>query len=215
MQVVNPLEIMLFIPLFDKIIYPALQNRGWNIRPLRRMGWGMLLAAASFAVSAGVEHSLQQRERNDQPPLSVLWQLPQITILAVAEIFLSVTGLEFAYANSPPRLKAFVMALFLLTTAVGDFGGGILYSTLFAAMDSKAQIMSICSLLMLVNYSVFRFLVVAQWEETVAATAANPQSTITMCPGRIAATCVNLELPEQRRNGSMTTTTSTTTHEFT
>ena len=54
--------------------------------------------------------------------------------LAVGEIFVSVTGLEFAYACAPDRVKALIMSLFLLTTAVGNMFSGVLYSTVFANM---------------------------------------------------------------------------------
>jgi len=162
LNVVNPVEIMIFIPLFDRIIYPAMQAAGWNIAPLRRMGWGMLLTALSFFVSGLVESTIQYRERNNLDQVNVFWQLPQITLLAVGEIFLSVTGLEFAYSTSPDRLKAFLMALFLLTTAVGDFFSGILYSTVFADLN-RATVMHICAGLMLCNLGLFKL--VAHWWE--------------------------------------------------
>ena len=73
----------------------------------------MLLASVSFLVSGFLEAIIQTREANGKPQVHVLWQLPQVTIITVAEIFLSVTGLEFAYATSPDRLKAFLMALVL------------------------------------------------------------------------------------------------------
>ena len=94
--------------------------------------------------------------------VNVLWQLPQITLLSIAEILVSVTGLEFAYATSPDRLKAFLMALFLLTTAVGDLFSGVLYSTVFANLN-RALIMHICGVLMLCNLAVFGW--VAKWWE--------------------------------------------------
>jgi dipeptide/tripeptide permease len=162
LNLVNPVEIMLFIPLFDRIIYPAMQARGWDIAPLRRMAWGMFLAAAAFFTSGLVESSIQQREEDSLEKMNVFWQLPQITLLAVAEIFLSVTGLEFAYSTSPARLKAFIMAIFLLTTAVGDFFSGVLYSTIFAELN-RSTIMHVCAVLMLGNLALF--LCVSRWWE--------------------------------------------------
>jgi dipeptide/tripeptide permease len=162
LNIVNPVEIMAFIPLFDRWIYPAMEARGWNIAPLRRMSWGMVLAAAAFFVSGLVESAIQSREENDLDKLSVFWQLPQITLLAVGEIFLSITGLEFAYASSPPRLKAFIMALFLLSTAVGNLFSGTLYSTVFADLN-RATVMHICAVLMLGNLGLFCW--VSQWWE--------------------------------------------------
>ena len=163
MNAVNPLEIMIFIPVFDRIVYPKLESLGYNISPLRRIGFGMILTAVSFSVSGLVESTIEYRAANELEPISVLWQLPQITILSIAEIFVSVTGLEFAYATSPDRLKAFLMALFLLTTSVGDFFSGILYSTVFVGVD-RASVMHICAVLMLSNFGLFYF--VARWWET-------------------------------------------------
>ena len=162
MNVVNPVLIMVFIPLFDRFIYPALQSWGFNISYLRRMGWGMLLASVAFFASGLLETIIQSREATGSDQVHVLWQLPQITILAVAEIFLSVTGLEFAYATSPDRMKAFLMALYLLTTAVGDFFGGLLYSSVFQALN-RATVMHVCAVLMLGNLGLF--CCVARWWE--------------------------------------------------
>lgn len=152
LNVINPLQIMLFIPLFDKIIYPALRRRHVDIDPLRRMSWGMLLTAVSFVTSGLVETAIQNSSKNS---VDVLWQLPQITVLAIAEILLSVTGLEFAYATSPGRLKAFLMGVFLLTTAVGDMFSGVLYSTIFAHLN-QAIVLYICAALMLGNLVLFQ-----------------------------------------------------------
>ncbi|KAJ1353042.1 Peptide transporter 1 [Parelaphostrongylus tenuis] len=52
--------------------------------------------------------------------VSILWQIPQIVIITVAEILFSITGYEFAYSQSAPSMKALVQALWLLTTAIGD-----------------------------------------------------------------------------------------------
>lgn len=160
LNIVNPLQIMILIPLFDRVIYPCMERRRWNITPLRRMAWGMLLTAAAFFVSGVVESSIHHREVRSLPKVHVLWQLPQITILAVGEILLSVTGLEFAYSTAPDRLKAFVTALFLCTTGVGDFFSGILFSTVFAHMN-RAAVMHVCAALMLCNLRIF--LAVAKW----------------------------------------------------
>jgi POT family proton-dependent oligopeptide transporter len=91
---------MLFIPLFDQILYPRLEARGLNIQPLKRMEYGMFLGAIAFFASALLEYSIQQGPPNS---ISLAWQIPQITILTVAEILLNVTGLEvglFWYRNN-------------------------------------------------------------------------------------------------------------------
>jgi POT family proton-dependent oligopeptide transporter len=199
MNAINPLQIMIFLPCFTQFLYPQLQSWGWDISPLRRMGWGMVLAALSFSVSGWVEAAIEQsspseEEVTEESRISVLWQIPQITILSIAEILVSVTGLEFAYATSPHRLKAFLMALFLLTTAVGDFFSGILYSTVFVGVN-RARVMHICALLMLGNRVVFAY--VARWWQSRDAHALSRQFSRTSSRG-------------SGISGGATTTTTTT-----
>lgn len=160
--VINPLEIMIFIPLFNQVIYPFLQSKGWNMKPLRRMAWGMLLCAIAFTISGFIESTVQHRAENKLPQLSVFWQIPQITILAISEIFFSVTGLEFTYATSPKRLKAFLMGVSLLGNSIGNMFSSVLYSTVFASMN-RATVMHVCSGLMVINLGVFLFS--ARWWE--------------------------------------------------
>jgi solute carrier family 15 oligopeptide transporter 1 len=59
MQDINPLLIMVFIPLFDLVIYPWLGRRHLLEKPLQRFTMGGLLAAAAFAMSALLECKLE------------------------------------------------------------------------------------------------------------------------------------------------------------
>jgi POT family proton-dependent oligopeptide transporter len=149
--VINPVEIMIFIPLFDRIIYPSLEGCGWSISHLRRMRWGMFLTAVSFSLSGLLETWIQVSEESS---ISVFWQLPQITLLTISEIFVSVTGLEFAYSMAPERLKAFIMGIYLVMTAVGNLFGGVLYSSVFQQLN-RATVMHVCAALMLTNLAMF------------------------------------------------------------
>jgi proton-dependent oligopeptide transporter, POT family len=154
LNIVNPLQILLFIPVFDRTVYPFLERKGINVSPLNRMSWGMVLMALAFLVSGVVESTIQGREAAGGPKLSVLYQLPQITILSIGEIFLSITGLEYAYASSPVRLQTFVTAMYLATCGVGNALSGVLFSTVFVNMN-RATIMFSCAALMVVNQRIF------------------------------------------------------------
>ncbi|XP_076012735.1 solute carrier family 15 member 2 isoform X2 [Genypterus blacodes] len=55
MQILNPLLILLFIPIFDLIIYPLVGLCGFKITPLRKMAAGMIFAALAFGAAAIVE----------------------------------------------------------------------------------------------------------------------------------------------------------------
>lgn len=62
MQVVNPLLILAFIPLFEIFVYPALKIVGIK-RPLQKLVIGGFLAALAFVCSALVEFRVMVSEQ--------------------------------------------------------------------------------------------------------------------------------------------------------
>jgi len=174
--VLNPLLILVFIPLFDQHIYPWCQRRGWSIEPLRRMACGMLLIAISFFMSGVLEAAVEKGDSQaneveaagnngdgDSYRIDIWWQVPQIIVISTAEILVSVTGLEFVYANSPRSMKSVIMAMYSLTFCIGDLFGGFLYSCL--ANVNRDILLHICGLLMLVNLVVFTRFVESWWNK--------------------------------------------------
>lgn len=59
MQVLNPLLILVFIPLFDCAVYPALSLIGIR-RPLQKLTLGGIFAGIAFVISAFVEIQLEK-----------------------------------------------------------------------------------------------------------------------------------------------------------
>lgn len=59
MQVVNPLLILTFIPLFEAIFYPLLAKVGIS-RPLQKLTCGGILAGIAFVISGLVEFQLEK-----------------------------------------------------------------------------------------------------------------------------------------------------------
>jgi POT family proton-dependent oligopeptide transporter len=112
MQSMNPLIVMILVPLFTLGIYPRI---GRFASPLRRMSYGMFLAAGSYLVVAAL-----QRQIEDGAQMSVLWQTVPYLILTAAEVLVSTTGLEFAFREAAPEMKSIVMSFWLLTIAFGD-----------------------------------------------------------------------------------------------
>ena len=164
LNVINPLQILMFLPLFERVIYPLLESRRVNTSAMNRMSWGMYITAAGFVVGGLVESFISQREISGLEPLNVAWQLPQITLVSIGEILLSITGLEFSYDSSPVRLKALVTALFLCTAAVGDAMLGILYSTVFAYLP-RSVVMQLCAVLLLLNQRFFVAVIVPHYQQ--------------------------------------------------
>ncbi|XP_048725933.1 solute carrier family 15 member 2 isoform X1 [Caretta caretta] len=55
MQVLNPLLILIFIPVFDFGLYPLIKMCRINFTPIRKMATGMILAGLAFAAAAIVD----------------------------------------------------------------------------------------------------------------------------------------------------------------
>jgi proton-dependent oligopeptide transporter, POT family len=112
MQSMNPLIVMLLVPLFTLGIYPYI---GRFAAPLKRMAYGMFLAAASYLVVAALQTRIEHGAH-----LNVLWQTGPYLVLTAAEVLLSTTGLEFAFREAAPELKSSIMSFWLLTVAFGN-----------------------------------------------------------------------------------------------
>ncbi|KAM9039581.1 solute carrier family 15 member 2 [Sarcophilus harrisii] len=59
-QVLNPLLVLFFIPLFDLGIYPLVKMCGINLTSIRKMAIGMILASLAFAAAATVEIKINE-----------------------------------------------------------------------------------------------------------------------------------------------------------
>ena len=97
--------VLIFIPIMDHVVYPLLSCCGIKLTPLRRIGVGMLLAAASVVVAGMVEmerRSVWQDggfqlqtvfdESRNASSLSILWQAPQFVLVGISEILAVITG---------------------------------------------------------------------------------------------------------------------------
>jgi POT family proton-dependent oligopeptide transporter len=121
-QTANPIMILLFIPLVNYVIYPAF-DRFFPLTPLRKIGIGLFLTAASYLV---IWHIQQMIDAGGKP--SVNWQFLAYAILTLGEAMVSITGLEFSYTQAPNKMKSAVMALWLFTVSMGNlFTAGVNY----------------------------------------------------------------------------------------
>ena len=112
MQSMNPLIVMILVPLFTLGIYPRI---GKFASPLRRMSYGMFFAAVSYLIVAALQKQIEAGVQ-----LSIMWQTVPYIVLTSAEVLLSTTGLEFAFREASAELKSTIMSFWLLTVTVGD-----------------------------------------------------------------------------------------------
>ena len=112
MQSMNPLIVMVLVPLFTLGVYPRM---GKFASPLRRMSYGMFFAAVSYLIVAALQKKIEAGVQ-----LSVMWQTVPYIVLTAGEVLLSTTGLEFAFREASAELKSTIMSFWLLTVTVGD-----------------------------------------------------------------------------------------------
>ncbi|MCC6493686.1 MAG: POT family MFS transporter [Pirellulales bacterium] len=115
LQAVNPALILIFIPTFSYGVYPLL-GRWFEVTPLRKIGIGLFLAAASFVIIALAQHRIDVGARPH-----MLWQVLAYAVLTAAEVMVSITALEFSYTQAPKKMKSLIMGVYLLVAiAVGN-----------------------------------------------------------------------------------------------
>lgn len=114
-QVANALLILILIPVFAFGVFPALEKIGIRTTPLRKIGWGMFIMVAAFAMIAWIQNELDKGVK-----LNIGWQLLAYLLLTVSEIMVSITGLEYSFSNSPKSMKSTIMAIFFFTVFVGN-----------------------------------------------------------------------------------------------
>lgn len=148
MQNIDPIAIIVFIPILDRFVYPLLRKWGIAFKPITRIFYGFMFAALAMAYAAIVQHLIYVTGPCYDEPLScpasedgtipndihVAVQTPAYVFIALSEIFASITGLEYAYTKAPSSMKSFIMSMFLLTNAFGSALGIALSST---AVDPK------------------------------------------------------------------------------
>lgn len=114
-QTINALLILILIPVFAFGVFPMLEKIGIKVSALRKIGWGMVLMVAAFAMIAWIQGELDRGVK-----LNIGWQLLAYIVLTISEIMVSITGLEYSFSNSPKSLKSTIMALFFFTVFLGN-----------------------------------------------------------------------------------------------
>jgi POT family proton-dependent oligopeptide transporter len=113
-QALNPVLVMLFIPLFSYGVYPLI-NKVFKLTPLRKISIGFFMAVPAFLIPAWIENQIIM----GQTP-NIAWQLLSYVFLTAAEVMVSITCIEFSYTQAPKKMKSFVMAGFMLSVSLGN-----------------------------------------------------------------------------------------------
>ena len=92
-----------------------LLNRVWTLTPLRKISLGFFITVPAFLVPAWIENQFAAGVS-----VNIAWQLLAYVVLTAAEVFVSITCLEFSYTQAPKKMKSVIMACFLMSVAIGN-----------------------------------------------------------------------------------------------
>jgi POT family proton-dependent oligopeptide transporter len=128
----NPLGIIIMIPIIDNVVYPAMRKAKIRFTPLRRMCASFFVACAAMIWAAVIQyyiyktgkcgHHMNTCEDADGnkivSPLNVWSQTGAYVLVGLAEILGSITGLEYAYTKAPANMRSLVFGLYNFTSAL-------------------------------------------------------------------------------------------------
>lgn len=115
-QQFNPFYVVALTP-FSMALFAWLAKKGKEPSAPRKIGYGMIMAAAAYGVM--VMGSLTLVGTNGD--VSPNWLISTYLLLTFAELLLSPMGISFVSKVAPPKLKGSMMGGWFAATAVGNY----------------------------------------------------------------------------------------------
>jgi len=138
LSIADQIIIMVLIPLVDRLVYPLLKKSlNIEICTRKRMVFGMIFACLSVVIAGFFETNRMKIIENNSTThdtlipqvidnttyiaedFSILWQIPQYTLVGCGEVFCSIAGLFFAYTAAPKSMQSIIMGLFCFLMVIG------------------------------------------------------------------------------------------------
>lgn len=121
----NPIALIIFIPLTDQLLYPGLRKLGINFSPLKRITAGFYMGMCAMIAACVTQYYIyhlgacgdRMNKCDEVAPINVWVQAIPYVLVGISEIFASITGLEYAFTKAPRNMRSFVTAFFLFQNA--------------------------------------------------------------------------------------------------
>ncbi|KAF3925269.1 hypothetical protein ABW20_dc0106174 [Dactylellina cionopaga] len=122
----NPFSLIILIPVFDLVLYPGLRKMGINFTPIKKITFGFITGVFAMIWAAVLQYYIYQQspcgyhaaDSDCKPaPINVWAQTGSFVLIAISEIFASITGLEYAFTKAPTNMKSLVTSVFLVMSA--------------------------------------------------------------------------------------------------
>ena len=114
LQALNPIFILVFVPVFSYIIYPFV-GKFTKVTHLKKIAAGFFIMAASFAIISYAQTLIENGKE-----VGIIWQFWAFFLLTASEILVAITSLEICYIYSPRPMKSLALALYVLSDSLGD-----------------------------------------------------------------------------------------------
>ena len=132
----NPISLVIFIPIVDNFLYPALRKAGIRFTPIKRIAFGFILASLAMVSATVIQYYIYKtgpcgNEMNscEEPaPINVWTQAVPYVLVGFSEIFTSITGLEFAFTKAPKNMRSLVTSYWHFMSAFSNAIGQALVS---------------------------------------------------------------------------------------
>ena len=130
----DPLALIILIPICDVFIYPALRKVGINFTPIKKITLGFITASFAMVWAAVVQNYIYHHNECGSYPseglpdgsdcspaaISIWMQSGSYVLIAISEILASITSLEYAFTKAPKNMRSMVQAFALLMTAIAN-----------------------------------------------------------------------------------------------
>lgn len=124
----NPLTLIIFIPICDQLVYPMLRRNKIQFTPIKRIMMGFFMGSCAMIWSCVTQYYVYKTNPcGDHPnscdgvsPINVWVQTGAYLFIAFSEIFASITGLEYAFTKAPRNMRSLVTAVFLFMSAISS-----------------------------------------------------------------------------------------------
>lgn len=130
----DPLVLIILIPITDLFFYPALRKAGIKFTPIKRIALGFLTGALAMVYAAVVQSYIYKHNEcgyyasgdlpNGDPcpgsAISIWVQSGCYILIAISEILASITSLEYAFTKAPKNMRSMVQAFALFMTAIAN-----------------------------------------------------------------------------------------------
>ncbi|KAF9629906.1 putative oligopeptide transporter protein [Lasiodiplodia theobromae] len=123
----DPLALIIFIPICDIFIFPALRKAGINFTPIKKITGGFFTGSMAMVWACVLQYYIyKDSECGDYPSgdgcenvsINVWAQTGSYVLIAISEILASITSLEYGFSKAPKNMRSLVAAFALFMSAI-------------------------------------------------------------------------------------------------